>query len=179
MGGARAVNMDRKIGSLTVGKEADIIFINTDSIQMIPMNGAINAIVEYATPADVDTVMVAGNIVKQHGKLVGVDMTALKRKAEKFREDYFKKCNVPYDGLGCPSPISPILRFDTRRRFVGRPVSIGVRDVICRKSVHRNPKILAETALIFGKRNGKIRYHQETCGETCCKKRARKREHGK
>lgn len=107
MGGARAVNMDRKIGSLTVGKEADIIFINTDSIQMIPMNGAINAIVEYATPADVDTVMVAGNIVKQHGKLVGVDMTALKRKAEKFREDYFKKCNVPYDGLWMPKPYIP------------------------------------------------------------------------
>lgn len=107
VGGARSLNLDRKIGTLEAGKEADLIMIRTDDIHMFPMNGAINAIVEYASAADVDTVMVAGNIVKQNGKLLHVDMNALRDKAYKFRDQYFEKCGAPHDGLWTPEAFVP------------------------------------------------------------------------
>ena len=75
--GARAAGLESEIGTLTPGKQADIIMLRTDGIAVFPVNNAIGTIVQAVERSDVDTVMVAGEIRKRAGKLVGVDVAKL------------------------------------------------------------------------------------------------------
>ena len=72
MGGAKALRLDHKIGSITPGKQADIVMINTQNMNMfavLPGGDPVHAVVMYAEAADVDTVLIAGRVVKRGGKL--------------------------------------------------------------------------------------------------------------
>lgn len=73
IGGARAVGMEKYIGSITPGKRADLIITSCKSTRMTPVSDPVAALVMFANASDVDTVMVDGRILKSHGKLVGVD----------------------------------------------------------------------------------------------------------
>ena len=75
--GARAAGLESEIGTLTPGKQADIIVVRTDGVAVFPVTNAIGTIVQAVERSDVDTVMVAGVIRKRAGKLVGVDVTRL------------------------------------------------------------------------------------------------------
>lgn len=70
--GARALGLDDRIGSLTPGKDADIIMINTNSVGLVGWDQSNPAatIIQQASKADVDTVMVRGNILKRKGRIV-------------------------------------------------------------------------------------------------------------
>ena len=80
--GARANKLDKKVGSLTPGKEADIILLRHDMLNVMPMNNAVGAVVTSMGPQNVDTVLIAGKVMKRNGKLVGVDMARLERLGE-------------------------------------------------------------------------------------------------
>jgi 5-methylthioadenosine/S-adenosylhomocysteine deaminase len=71
---AQCFGLDRRIGSLTPGKEADIILLRKSDINMRAAADPISAIVLHAGVANVDTVIVGGNIVKQNGKLTYRDL---------------------------------------------------------------------------------------------------------
>jgi 5-methylthioadenosine/S-adenosylhomocysteine deaminase len=71
---AQCIGLEDKIGSLTPGKEADIVLLRKTDINMRAAPDPIAAIVLHAGVANVDTVMVGGNIVKQHGKLTYSDL---------------------------------------------------------------------------------------------------------
>src|SRR5580704_871739 len=75
--GARAAGLESEVGTLTPGKQADIITVRTDGVAVFPVSNAIGTIVQAVERSDVDTVMVAGEIRKRAGKLVGVDITKL------------------------------------------------------------------------------------------------------
>jgi cytosine/adenosine deaminase-related metal-dependent hydrolase len=77
IGGARALGLDKEIGSLVPGKKADIILVRTDQLNMAPLNVADGQIVLAAQPRNVDTVWIDGKIRKQNGSLLGVDESAL------------------------------------------------------------------------------------------------------
>jgi 5-methylthioadenosine/S-adenosylhomocysteine deaminase len=79
--GARSMQMEKQIGSLTPGKRADIILVRTDAINMAPMADPVRMIVQAAQPANVDTVMVDGRILKRHGKLTTLDVAKVMREA--------------------------------------------------------------------------------------------------
>jgi 5-methylthioadenosine/S-adenosylhomocysteine deaminase len=68
--GARANGLESKTGSLTPGKQADIIILRTDSAAMLPINNPYGSIVYSAHPGVVDTVLVAGVAVKRDGRLL-------------------------------------------------------------------------------------------------------------
>ena len=70
IGNARALGMDHKIGSLTPGKQADIILTHGDDINTCPLHDPIQTLVFMATPHNIDTVMIAGEIKKRDRKLV-------------------------------------------------------------------------------------------------------------
>jgi 5-methylthioadenosine/S-adenosylhomocysteine deaminase len=72
--GARACGLDHKTGSLTPGKEADIILLRTDMVNVAPMIDPAGLVVISADTSNVDTVLVAGKVVKRGGQLVGVDL---------------------------------------------------------------------------------------------------------
>ncbi|WP_339539553.1 amidohydrolase family protein [Pseudomonas sp. RA_15y_Pfl2_54] len=75
--GARVAGLENEVGSIEVGKKADLIFLRTDSTHMAPVLDPIKAVVMQASVADVDTVMVEGRVLKSNGSLVAVDQQAL------------------------------------------------------------------------------------------------------
>ncbi|MER3374870.1 MAG: amidohydrolase family protein [Allomuricauda sp.] len=70
IGGAKTLGLEDKIGSLEVGKQADIIMIDVQKLGVAPSHNPVSTMVLYAKEHDVDTVMIAGNILKRGGKMV-------------------------------------------------------------------------------------------------------------
>jgi 5-methylthioadenosine/S-adenosylhomocysteine deaminase len=89
MGGARCAGLENKIGSLTPGKEADILVIRTDDINLYPSNNAIGTVVQAAERSNIDTVIIGGRVRKAGGKVVGLDMRRLKTAVEESRNHLF------------------------------------------------------------------------------------------
>ena len=77
MGGARMLGLDGRTGSLTPGKAADIVLIDARGINLRPVADPAASVLFHAGPRDVDTVMVAGRVVKRHGRLLRDDLPAL------------------------------------------------------------------------------------------------------
>lgn len=75
--GARAAGLEGQIGSLTPGKQADIIMVRTNGVAVFPVTNAIGTIVQAVERSDVDTVMVAGELRKRAGQLINVDLSKL------------------------------------------------------------------------------------------------------
>lgn len=84
--GAKALGLDRKIGTLTPGKEADLIMIRTTDLNLFPVHDPVGAVVQFANPSNVDTVFVAGRLVKREGKLLHVDLNEVRRKVLASKE---------------------------------------------------------------------------------------------
>src|SRR4029077_13635442 len=75
--GARACALDHKIGTVTPGKQADLVMIRTDQVNVAPVVDPVATVVICADTSNFDTVMVAGKIVKQNGQLLRVDLPSL------------------------------------------------------------------------------------------------------
>ncbi|KAB0636728.1 amidohydrolase family protein [Burkholderia latens] len=75
--GARAAGLEQRIGTLTPGKDADLIMVRTSGVGVFPVPHAVGTIVQAVERADVDTVMVAGQLRKRAGRLLDVDVAAL------------------------------------------------------------------------------------------------------
>jgi 5-methylthioadenosine/S-adenosylhomocysteine deaminase len=80
--GARALGLSGITGSLTPGKRADIILIRTDDLNIAPLAQIETTVVQAATPANVDTVMVDGRIIKRGGQLVHFHVPGIVQRAE-------------------------------------------------------------------------------------------------
>lgn len=80
--GAEALGLGRTVGSLTVGKQADIIVIGGQHIGVRPVNDAVGQLIFQTSPGQIDTVLVDGRVVKRDGKLVGVDLPDLLSRLE-------------------------------------------------------------------------------------------------
>jgi cytosine/adenosine deaminase-related metal-dependent hydrolase len=84
--GARANGLESKIGTLTPGKQADIIVLRTDRFDVLPMNNATGAVVSSMGTGNVDTVLIAGKVMKRNGRLLGVDVNKVSRLAYQARD---------------------------------------------------------------------------------------------
>lgn len=73
IGGARCLGQESEIGSLEVGKRADVVLIDPDTLNFGPVNDFIAQLVLCGQPRNVDTVLVHGRVLKRAGELVGVD----------------------------------------------------------------------------------------------------------
>ncbi len=98
--GARANRLDAKIGTLTPGKDADIIMLRTDAINVAPMNNAYAAVVQAMDTSNVDTVFIAGQMRKRQGQLVGIDLTRVRQDAQASRDYIVQKAGWPTSRLG-------------------------------------------------------------------------------
>src|SRR5208337_4736190 len=67
MGGAKGLKIDSKTGSLTAGKEADIILLDATALNVAPLNHAPGAVVTLMDRSNVSTVLCAGQIKKWRG----------------------------------------------------------------------------------------------------------------
>ncbi|SMY35163.1 amidohydrolase family protein [Photobacterium andalusiense] len=98
IGGARALHMEDKIGSLEVGKKADVIIVETQSANMMPNYNPYATLVYQANPSNVSTTIVNGNIVMEQRQMTQVDsadvtknIRAIEADIAKFAKELAKK----------------------------------------------------------------------------------------
>jgi cytosine/adenosine deaminase-related metal-dependent hydrolase len=72
--GARMLKQSHRIGSLAAGKQADLVLIRADDLNMQPVHDPVSTVVMQASLANIDSVMVAGSWKKRAGRLLGVDL---------------------------------------------------------------------------------------------------------
>lgn len=94
--GAQALGLERKTGSVTPGKEADLIMIRTTDLNLFPVHDPIGAVVQFANPSNVDTVFVAGKLVKQNGKLLHVNLDDIRNKAMESKQYLLTQYRMSY-----------------------------------------------------------------------------------
>lgn len=84
--GAKANGLDAKVGSLTPGKQADIVMLRTDRMNVTPLGDPAAAVVTRMDTSNVDTVLIAGRVMKQGGRLLHVDWPAVRRRSSESRD---------------------------------------------------------------------------------------------
>jgi cytosine/adenosine deaminase-related metal-dependent hydrolase len=77
MGGAKALGIADRVGSLTPGKRADLILVRTTDLNMVPLTEPVRMIVQSAQPSNIELVMVDGRILKRGSQLTTIDVPKL------------------------------------------------------------------------------------------------------
>jgi 5-methylthioadenosine/S-adenosylhomocysteine deaminase len=98
--GARCANLDSKVGTLTPGKEADIVLLAADRMNVWPLNNAPGVVVNLMNPGNVETVLIAGKVRKWRGNLVGVDLPRVRRLVQEARDAVMRRANYQVNLLG-------------------------------------------------------------------------------
>jgi len=92
--GAKGLRLDSKTGSLTPGKEADILILDATAPNVFPVNNVPGAVVSLMERTNVETVIVAGKVRKWKGRLLNVDLARLRRELEASRDFIFQAAGV-------------------------------------------------------------------------------------
>jgi 5-methylthioadenosine/S-adenosylhomocysteine deaminase len=82
--GARALGLEKQIGSLEAGKRADVIVVSTASARMTPMYQPVSHLVYAAHGEDVRTVMVNGRVLMRDRRMLTLDEPAILAEAQKL-----------------------------------------------------------------------------------------------
>jgi 5-methylthioadenosine/S-adenosylhomocysteine deaminase len=106
--GAKGLRLDDRTGSLTVGKEADIIILDATRINVAPLNNVPGTVVSLMDRTNVETVIVAGKIRKWRGQLLDnvtggvLDLRNLRAQLESSRDYIFAHAfnNASTNGIG-------------------------------------------------------------------------------
>jgi cytosine/adenosine deaminase-related metal-dependent hydrolase len=81
-GGARAVNQQRTLGSLEVGKKADLFVLDTLKPYLVPAGRLVSAVIHGGHPSDIESVMVDGEFIMRNHKVLTLDEAAIIREAD-------------------------------------------------------------------------------------------------
>lgn len=84
--GARALNLEDKVGSLEPGKHADLVAIRKNSLSLTPVFDPVTTVVNSAANSDIDWVIIDGVVKKKNGTLVDLDRAALASAAQNTME---------------------------------------------------------------------------------------------
>jgi 5-methylthioadenosine/S-adenosylhomocysteine deaminase len=93
--GAEALHLEKEIGSLEVGKRADVVIIERDSLHQIPLYNVYSDLVYATKSTDVQTVVINGRIVMRNRRLLTLNETAIKASARVFREKIAQSLSLP------------------------------------------------------------------------------------
>lgn len=83
--GAAACGLEAAIGSISPGKDADLVLVRSDAVNTFPVSDPVATVVASADVSNVDTVMVRGVVRKRHGRLVDVDLAGMRGYVERSR----------------------------------------------------------------------------------------------
>lgn len=98
IGGARALDLQDRTGSITPGKSADIILVDTRRLGLTPLVEPYHALVNSAHPADVATVLVAGRQLKRDGTLLHLDEKQVRESATSALHTLFRRGDLDEQG---------------------------------------------------------------------------------
>jgi cytosine/adenosine deaminase-related metal-dependent hydrolase len=94
IGSAGVLGLADQIGSLEVGKAADVILLNTSKPHLIPFTHPVHQIVYFATGADVDTVIVAGEVLMRRRCVTHLDVRAILDSASREQALAFQRVGI-------------------------------------------------------------------------------------
>ena len=92
--GARSLGLEKEIGSLEVGKKADLVVIDLDRLHTTPSPNPISSLVYAATGGEVDTVVVDGQIVVEQGQLLTLDEDEVMHVAREHADALYKRAGI-------------------------------------------------------------------------------------
>ncbi len=95
IGGARAINLDREIGSLEAGKRADLILVSLNGAHQTPLYNVYSALVYSTKASDVETVIINGRVVMQNHQVLTLNERLVKAKAKEYRDRIRKSLASP------------------------------------------------------------------------------------
>jgi 5-methylthioadenosine/S-adenosylhomocysteine deaminase len=95
--GARSCGLGDRVGTISPGKEADIVMIRADDINVYPSNHALGTVVAAADVRNIDTVIIGGRIRKLRGRMAGVNMDKFRQMADESRAYLFKSAGYKLD----------------------------------------------------------------------------------
>src|SRR5947207_4201175 len=90
-GGARAVQQAKLLGSLEVGKKADLIVLDTQRAHLVPAGRIVSAWIHNGQPSDIESVMVDGQFIMRNRKVITMDEDAVIAEADKVGRRVWKK----------------------------------------------------------------------------------------
>jgi 5-methylthioadenosine/S-adenosylhomocysteine deaminase len=97
--GARCADLDRKVGTLTPRKDADLLLLRADRLDVWPHNNALGTVASLMNPSHVESVLIAGRARKWRGNLVGVDAERVRRLVRASNDAVTSRANVKVDLL--------------------------------------------------------------------------------
>ena len=86
LNGAKALKLDDKIGSIVVGKKADLILIDLNKPWMQPVNNPLYSLIYSANGSEVDTVIIDGEVIMEKGQVRTLDEERIKYEVSKIKE---------------------------------------------------------------------------------------------
>jgi 5-methylthioadenosine/S-adenosylhomocysteine deaminase len=89
--GARCALLENKVGTLTPEKEADIVVLRADLLNVRPINNAPDAVVNLMNPSNVETVFIARKVMKWRGSLAGIDVSRVLRLEQEARDAVLRR----------------------------------------------------------------------------------------
>jgi len=92
--GAKALGLEKEIGSLENGKKADFVAIDMQKVHLQPYYSPVSAVVYSATGGDVSLTVVDGKIVVEKGKLLTMDEAEVWKEAEKRGHEIVKRAGL-------------------------------------------------------------------------------------
>jgi cytosine/adenosine deaminase-related metal-dependent hydrolase len=95
LGGAEALRLEHEIGSVAVGKRADLVLYDLDTPEWRPLLNPVNNLVYAATGASVRTVLIDGRVVLDDGRFPAVDETALYARVETLAREHIARARLP------------------------------------------------------------------------------------
>lgn len=76
--GARSMRLGDEVGTIAIGKRADLVLLRTDRIGFASLGSLADRVLNFASLADIDSVWIAGKARKRNGQMIGVDWAKLK-----------------------------------------------------------------------------------------------------
>jgi len=78
---ARALGIEARVGSLSAGKDADLILLDLDRPHLVPAADLASMLVFYAQASDIDTVIARGQVLKRQGRITRLDPARIMARA--------------------------------------------------------------------------------------------------
>jgi 5-methylthioadenosine/S-adenosylhomocysteine deaminase len=94
IGGAKALGLEKEIGSLETGKRADVIVVNLNSSHAVPSTNPMSALVYSAQTSDVETVVIDGVVVMKDRRLLTLDEQSVSQNAKREGAELVKRAGI-------------------------------------------------------------------------------------
>jgi len=142
---ARVAGLENEVGSIEVGKRADLIMLRAAGAHLAPIVDPVATVVMQASVADIDLVMLDGRVIKSGGQLVGVDQSALALKMQRAAERIVKATTTEsvaaaYAHMDKAFPLNAVSAFVAK--VAGKALQIPGLDQAMFKLMNPKPKSL-------------------------------------